>query len=188
MYVTVQEVKDYLNLQAEDTYSDDLIESLIAQVEAVTEADKLQRTIGSSTFVELIDGDGDDTILLKNYPVLEILNIWDDLDRDYSDDTELDVEQMAIYDEYGKVVFVDGIFSPGRQNVKVHYRAGYATVPEDLKLALIKTIAAELLGARGQVNAIKSDGEGVDIDDRPKRLKKEADEVFKLYRRHSCTG
>lgn len=187
MYVTVDEVKDYLNLQAEDTGADELIETLIAQVEALVEADKLQRTIGSSTFTDFIDGDGTDTILLKNYPVIEITEIFDDLDRDYDEDSELDPDDMAVYDS-GRVVYVDDVFSPGNRNIKVVYRAGYSPVPENLKLAIIKYVAAELLGSRTQVNAIKSDGEGVDIDDRPKRLKKEADEVFKLYRRFSCTG
>lgn len=183
MYITTAEVKAYLGIT--DANSDALIASLIAQVEAIVETDKCQRTLGSSTFVEYVDGDGSDSILLKNYPVISIDHIYDDPERDYAVDSELDVEDMAIYEDYGKVVYVNGLFQLGNKNVKVEYHAGYVTIPHDLKLALVKTVAAEMLGARGQVNAIKSDGEGGDIDDRPKRLKKEADEVFKLYRRFS---
>lgn len=181
MYITKAEVKEYLNLT--DANSDALIDNLIARVEAVAQADKCQRTFGSSTFVEYLDGDGSDTLLLQQYPVISIDHIYDDLDRDYDAASELDVDDMAIYDQYGKVVYVNGMFTPGAQNIKIEYHAGYVTIPDDLKLALIKTVAAELIGARAQVNAIKGDGEGTDFDDRPKRLKKEADEVFKLYRR-----
>lgn len=181
MYITKAEVKSYLNIT--DTNTDSLIDTLIAQVEAVVEADKCQRTFGSSVFTEYIDGDGTDTIMVKNYPIIELTSIHDDLDREYGAASLLDNDNMAVYDEYGKIVYVNGIFMQGNKNVKVVYRGGYATIPSDLKLALIKTVAAELIGGRSQVNAIKSDGEGVDIDDRPKRLKKEADEIFKLYRR-----
>lgn len=180
MYVTKAEVKEYLNLT--DANSDALIDELIARVEAVAQADKCQRTFGSSTFVEYLDGDGGDMLLLQQYPIISIDHIYDDLERDYDAASELDVEDIAVYEQYGKIVFVNGSFTQGIQNIKVEYHAGYIVIPDDLKLALIKTVAAELIGARAQVNAIKSDGE-TDIDDRPKRLKKEADEVFKAYRR-----
>lgn len=182
-YITLKDVREYLDVKDEDASSYALIETLIAQVQAIVETEKCGRTFGSSVFTEILDGDGCDSVLLKQYPIIELQSIWDDLGREYGEDTELDVDDIAVYEDEGKLVFVNNFFQQGKKNIKVVYRAGYATIPADLKLALIKFTAAEYLMARTQINVVKSDGEGFDIEDRPRRMKLEAEAVFKQYRK-----
>lgn len=182
-YITLKDVREYLDIKDEDASSYALIETLIAQVQAIVETEKCGRSFGSSVFVEIIDGDGTESVLLKNYPIIELQQIWDDLGRNYGEDSLLDNDDIAVYEDEGKLVYVNNFFQEGKKNLKIAYRAGYAVIPSDLKLALIKFTAAEYLMARAQINVVKSDGEGFDIDDRPKRMKREAEAVFKNYRK-----
>lgn len=182
MYITVQEVKDFLG--ETNTDHDTLFQSLINRVEAMVEADKLQKNIGSSTFTAYFDGDGSNKVLLEEYPIISVTSVHDDTDRVFGADTLIDSDDIVVYPDEGMLVYDGGTFTIGNSNIKVVYQAGHDPVPDDLKHALILYVAAEFLIAKTEINVIRPMGEGSgEVEDKPARLKKEADLIFKLYKK-----
>lgn len=183
MLISADDVKDYLGLDdntEQDAYLADLILLVTSEVE-----NYCGRTFASATFTEYFDGVFQDSLNLKNYPITSITSIHDDGDRVYGDSSLISSSDYVYYADEGIVKF-DSVLSGGNKSVKVVYVAGYATIPSDLKLAIIKRVAAEYIEGHAQVNAIKSTGDGSgEIEDKPGRLKKESNEVLNRYKNYN---
>ena len=94
---------------------------------------------------EFFDG-GSDQVFLRNFPIVEILSV-------YEDGEELDSpsEQAAgdgdwdYYKDEGIIYKSSGYFTLGRQKVKVTYKSGFgeteADIPENVKLACVAWIS-----------------------------------------------
>jgi len=182
MYITKTEVKAFIG--ETNTDNDDLIDELIARVEALVENDKCERHLGSSVFTEFYDGDGSEKLLLDNYPIISVTSVHDDDDRVYGVDTLIDADDIVSYDEEGILLYDNGTFTVGHKNIKVVYQAGLDPIPNDLKHALIQYVAAQFIIAKTEVNAFRPTGDGSgESEDKPTKLMKEADKVFQKYRR-----
>ena len=72
---------------------------------------------------EPYDGKGKDTLMLDNYPLTEVTVIK-------LKDAVQDLTKFRIYNQTGKIIWENGIFPEGRQNVKVTYKHGYTTRPK----------------------------------------------------------
>lgn len=182
MYITKAEVKAFLGETT--TENDTLFDSLIARVEALVETDKCERHLGSSVFTEYYDGDGTEKLMLNEYPVLTVTSVHDDAERVYGADTLIDIDDIVNYSEEGILLYDGGTFTVGRKNIKVVYEAGIDPIPDDLKHALILYVAAEFIMSKTEINAFKSSGDGSgESEDKPTKLKKEADKIFQRYKR-----
>lgn len=101
------------------------------------------RKLKSRDLTEYYNGDGTNVLLMNNYPVTAITHVYDDLDRDYESDTEIDSDDL-VYMPDGlacKIVYDGGVFSKGIKNIKVEYTAGYETIPWDLYQACCELVA-----------------------------------------------
>lgn len=153
---TLANVREYLGIDDAQTDDDTLLQNLITRESAAIEKE-CNRTFGDATYTEYHDGDGTDTVMLKQYPVNSITSIHDDTDRDYDSDTLIDSDDY-VYDSDSGIVQLDGFsFVPGRQNVKVVYNAGYTTIPTDLEQACIMRVAIRYLQGKANINAFDSD-------------------------------
>lgn len=71
-------------------------------------------------------------VFLKNYPVLSIDSIYNDNDWVYGSDTLLDSSDYTFNPESG-IVYYNGDFGQGRNNIKITYTYGYvAEVPDPI--------------------------------------------------------
>lgn len=101
-----------------------------------------RRELLSRAQTEYYNGDGTNTLLVNNYPITAITHVYDDLDRTYGDDTELDSDDL-VYMPDGlaySIVYDGGAFTRGVKNIKAMYTAGYATVPWELQQACLEII------------------------------------------------
>ena len=71
---------------------------------------------------------------------MSITSINDDYDWTWASDTLLDSGDYRIVDQR-YIVSKDFSFSRGDQNLKLIYRAGYETIPDDLKQSCIEEVS-----------------------------------------------
>jgi len=183
--ITNADVKSFLNISVTD--DDTLIDDIITRIEAYIQNVYCQRKFEAQDLTEYYDGDGTDTLLLDNYPIVSITSIHDDPDREYNSDDLIDSDDIIIYPGKGIIVLDGTTFDKSKKNIKVVYRAGYGdgedeiAMPNDLKMAFIKLAASEYLKSKAKINVIE--GEDEQTVDKPGRLSKEAYEIFDKYRR-----
>jgi hypothetical protein len=131
-------VQRYLGLSA--GADEDLLTDLAARA-----SDGIRRYCGRDfalgDYAEYHDGDGGDTLLLAQRPVVEVFALS-------QDGTETTAEDYVLYPEAGMVRLKSGGFGLGARNVYAAYRAGYESIPGDVEQAAIQCTAA-LYQARG---------------------------------------
>lgn len=144
--VTLEEYKSYMGINSDG--QDTEIESIIPKVS------DLVKNICRRTFVDYVDetkievfSGGYNKFLLKETPVLSIIDVEysTDYGKTYTSLTEftdyvLDEEDGTIVstsiDSQGNPV----VFPKYINGYRVYYRAGYETLPEDLKLAIFDLV------------------------------------------------
>jgi len=131
-------VKRYLGLSS-DT-DDELLTELIARVSDGIVA-YCGREFALGDYAEYHDGDGSDTLLLKQRPVTEVVALS-------QDGVEIAAADFVVYPEVGVAQLKSGVFGRGARNVYTSYRAGYATIPGDVEQAAVEWVA-RLYAARG---------------------------------------
>ena len=150
------DVKSYLGLTGE-TY-DDVIDLLIpAASEAIEKF--CRRRFASADYTEYHDGVGRDRLVLKHRPASTVSGIWDDLDREFPNDTKLGADDFVLDSDRSLVILRTGTFTDGVRNVKVTYTAGYSETPDDVAHACIMLAAAWF--HRGREAADGLDGRSV---------------------------
>lgn len=96
-----------------------------------------RRRFSVASYTEYHDGGGKDRLVLAHRPVVSVTNVWDDLERDFSDDALLEPEEYVTDLNAGMLLLKQGRFFAGVRNVKVVYTAGCATMPEDIAHAAV---------------------------------------------------
>ncbi len=135
--ITKEQVKTELTI--EGTSADTIIDSLIDRIQSLWDTET-NRTWEQTTFTEYYSSEESDTVFLKNYPVSSITTIHDDPDWVYGSDTLVSSDDYT-YDEKDGIVYYNGDFFTGRNNIKVVYVAGYLTTPGWLEQILIRQVA-----------------------------------------------
>jgi len=148
---TYESVKAYLGLTNDDDQA--LIEAMIDSVSAVIET-FCQRKFKSRAYVEYYSGDGTTELMVDQYPVTAITDIWDDVNHDFTDSYKIDTSNILFSDigsnlSDGIVLLEGDTFRSGVKNVKISYTAGYTTIPLDLADACIQFVA-KVFNLRGK--------------------------------------
>lgn len=166
---TVENVKAYKSPWSFGSTFDSLLELLINSISEMYEQEMGDRTILDSgeDITELYDGDFDHTgrckIFVRQWPIISIAKIeyksgslgvptWTEFqDNDYT------------YDEEAGIIYFTASLSsilPNRKNIRITYRGGYSSVPKDLELACIKSVAKEFDKRNSQGATQESEGGG----------------------------
>ncbi len=154
--ISLDELKAYL--QQTTTDFDPILKVLRSAADATVRR-YCDRDFTIETYTHYFDGNGKDSLLLRQYPLISITSIHIDPEREFGDDTEVDEDSIILTEdnqELGYVQLLDDVFAEGKKNVKVVYRAGFATAPADvtaglapmpgdLKLAALSIAAREFL-------------------------------------------
>jgi hypothetical protein len=104
------------------------------------------RTFTAADYTETYDGNGQDVLYLRQYPINSVTSIT--LDDDTLDSDDYTVEDTGIYYEDG--------WTKDRRNIVVVYNAGYSTIPADLHMVATR-LAADLVNMTGQSGTIQSE-------------------------------
>lgn len=189
--LTVAEVKAYLDIPAGDTDYDVRVESVVNALTDMFAAYTGRDTIVNSAVVEYTEGKDDDTIFLRNPPIVEVTSsviICIDTDRLYPASNNLTRStDFVVYPRTGKVVLIDDYFPSNPQCVKVSYYGGWTTVPSDIKRAAFE--AAQWMWKRerdGRVGVTSvSAQQGGSVSYEEAALPKSVTDVLDRYRRWS---
>jgi len=96
----------------------------------------------SKSYTEYYDGKGINFLVPHNKPITAVDVIYDDYDWSWASDSTKDSDTYRIVDKM-YIALKSGIFVDAAQNVKITYTAGYATIPEDLRLVCIKEVTRD---------------------------------------------
>lgn len=135
--VTVSELKELLSIaHAED---DALLTTIVDAASKWFES-QVGRTITATDYVEIQDGQGGTSIVPSHYPVISIATSG--LVIDGTVVTLSTGYGVAGYYLSGDVIKLRSQYvTSGSGNVSISYRAGYATVPSDVKQAVLEIAA-----------------------------------------------
>ena len=119
-YCTAEEAKT----RTGKTLSQDILNAAQALIESTTRICWESQTATDEEYV----GDGQCWLFLRNYPVSAVTEIK-------IDDESKDITQFEISKERNAIYYGSGWDSSESENIKITYTYGYATVPENVKLA-----------------------------------------------------
>jgi len=146
------ELKTYLGITGND--EDDQLQFIVDGVNKAA-VEQLERDIESAEATEYYDGHDDKTLILQRRPVTAVAGVWVDptgyagqgtnafaSTTEWTAGSDFFIRDTGEDEDNGGILeAISRIWPFGRKNIKVTYTAGYSTVPEDLKLALLKTAA-----------------------------------------------
>ena len=144
MLATVEDLKTYLNINHGNNDTD-----LWAAVVAASKWFETQtgRSLASTSYVEIQDGAGGRAIVPSYYPVISVSALT------------INGEAVTLSTGYGvQGYYVNGnvirlrdqFVSEGQGNVSVSYVAGYATIPDDVRAAVVE-VAAVMFRERDRI-------------------------------------
>ena len=128
---TLAKVKEFLGIG--DTATDAVLTTLVSQVSAAVEA-HCRRTFADTNYTEHHDGDLAREIPLRQYPIISITSVHEDPARTFAASALISSDDYTFNGPSG-ILLIDYRLPRGNRNVKVVYRAGYATLPPDVVLA-----------------------------------------------------
>lgn len=185
-WTSLANVKEHLDIDGSDTTYDAFLTSLVNRSYKVLEA-YIGHAIKSATYTEDYDGDSTNSLLLKNYPIISITSIYDDVDRNFTASTLIPAADYVLDKEEGMVRLFQNTsaFKSGILNVRITYVAGYATIPADVEMAGIAHVAwmyrrANTEGTTAQTLGGKS--EQYEMSFLPEYLK----QMLRPYRKIPC--
>ena len=169
-YITVDEYRVFTNLQ-DSEYSDAQLTTIIGSVESWFDDQIKGHTLYNYGIItEDVDGNGNDYIFTKRWPLQSFTSLAIDNNDDGSR-TTLDSNNYNVCTDTGKVVIngdadIPLFYTPGnkKENVRMVYIAGVASVPEYLKLIIVQAVTNVLNkldisdGIKDQIAALVDNG------------------------------
>lgn len=167
---TLATVKEYLGLTG--TEEDSLLNRLIDWATDFIHS-YCGRIFPQGSYDEYYDGDGTEGLLSQQFPIVSVSSL--EVDGVVKDSTSL-----VIYAPLGLIRLKSGTFPKGKQNVRLQYTAGYATLPKDLEHACIELVSLKYYD-RGRERLGVEGREGVSF---VSQLPSEIKQVLELYKRY----
>lgn len=136
--ITLDQAKARVDLALDEFEQDDAVTAMIRTAQAAVEQ-YLNRRIEVAAYTDTISGNGKDRITLSNTPIVEVQTVT------------INGQAVPESSGYGSSGFLhDGnvvllrnrVFDKGLKNVVVTYRAGYETVPPEVREAVLQTFHA----------------------------------------------
>jgi uncharacterized phiE125 gp8 family phage protein len=145
--VELDSLKGYVKVPLAETSLDELLRDFINEASSLIE-NYCNRKFRQLTYTQYLNGARTTELLLGQWPVSAINNLYIDNLRVFGADTLIDPAEYTIgVDEKDEGILVElyeQVFPQGRKNVKIEYVAGYnafSDVPADLQLACKRTAA-----------------------------------------------
>lgn len=146
------------------------------------------RILAATDYTKYLDGNGKEFLLLPEYPVNSVTELNVDTARDFGSSTEVASDEYLLYEDTGEVRLLGATFPCYPQAVKVVFNAGYATLPDDLEMAVIEVVAYNLkrIGGHGNIIGVKEiSADGSVNTSYELTIPVNAQGVFESYRRET---
>lgn len=138
--ITLKEYKEYAGIAS--TNQDDIINSLIPKVSQLVKTYCRRSLVDyvNDSKIEVTSGGYGSKLFLKEYPLISVssVEVSYDYGATYSDLVEF--TDYAIDSEDGSIISISGDFPKMPNGYKITYSAGYETLPEDLKIAVLDLV------------------------------------------------
>jgi len=165
-WVTVEDVKGFI--ETDSTEHDAVISLLIGYVEGVFKK-KIERTLDVVQYEEICGLDENEAILTYT-PITQVVSV-------YVDEVEITSDNYLLNKKHGMFI----LKGMSGSELKITYQAGYETIPDEVKNAIIMQVAFML--SRKTARELKSISRGgendIFVDD---IFLPEFQEVIELYR------
>jgi hypothetical protein len=153
-YTTAEYVQE--ELRASEAFSTSTVPTLATVERWIDEADAYIDTLagrqfGDTPYSETIDYKGQDTIPLKNSPIISITSVlytkYDLGDVNYAlDNTASATTDYSLYEDTGDLIITSpATFREGKKTIQVNYNAGYSTIPLEVRTLSTKMVAQRVL-------------------------------------------
>lgn len=130
MIATLEQLKAYLGITGT---SQDVILNILLNASNQMIETYIGRKIPADDYIEIINWNAQNEIVLKNYPVNTLTSIevwwWDDFEE---------ISKWFVLEEKIWRIFFSHPIQRGFQNYKITYNGGYTEIPADLTLASLK--------------------------------------------------
>jgi uncharacterized phiE125 gp8 family phage protein len=141
--VTLAEYKAYAGITS------DTLDAIVTAI--IPKASQLVKSLCRRTFVDYINdakievysGNNESKIYLKEYPILQIYDVEQSTDYGNTYTSLVEYTNYVLDQEDGSIVAVgstDAVFPKYINGYRVTYIAGYETLPEDLKVAILDLV------------------------------------------------
>ena len=127
--------KTFLKITVND--EDAILESLINNMSGVIKQ-YCGRKFILEIFTEYYDGSGTNFLVLSNYPIISLDNLYMDTQRLWGTDSVINIADDVQVEKASGIIRLwnnQSVFLCGKANVKVVYHAGYDAVPYDIQHA-----------------------------------------------------
>ena len=137
--ITLQEAKDYLGITGTD--EDNFLEPIVNMVNDYVEKYVGRKLEATDYDKELYDGPGTNALVLRNFPIISVSEVLERTDEVESATVEERTDEYDagyyILNADEGILYRDVPWTRGRGVIEVSYRAGYETIPNDLKWACL---------------------------------------------------
>ena len=125
------QVKDYLKITGAtwDALIGELIDGVTDSIQSDTKRKFKQATYTNEDY----NGNGTRILILKNYPIISVASLYDDVNRDFGASTLIAAADYIVWKDEGEIELVEEKFTTGVGNVRITYDAGFAVIPQDLR-------------------------------------------------------
>lgn len=161
MLITLADAKSYLGITA--TTDDAVITGFISAAQKAMES-FVHRALEAVSVTEILDGSGDYDLFIRE-PARTITSIHEDDDHTWGAGclvAAADYNLILLRDGAGRRIHrYDEIWATGVQSAKVVYMAGFASLPEDVKVACqvqIGVLYSEWARAKSRKDVLSSMG------------------------------
>jgi hypothetical protein len=171
-YTDLQQVQE--ELRSEVSFSNNTLPSAQTVTRWIGQASErvdniAGRTFGVTTYVEYIDYNGEEMLMLKHAPFTTVTSVeyndqpsgqptnWATLTADTS---------YVVYPETGEILIVLDQWKPnfGNRNIRITYSAGFTDIPELIQTAVTKIVALRVLNTLISKNVNEgSDGGSISV-------------------------
>ena len=132
---TLDEFKNFYGMTGAKQLEDDLIEDMIDRMTQLFQTYCGVTSFKAADYTEYIDGESSKYIFPKNTPIISVTELNEDADWNWAADTTIGSDEYRIIDD-NQIMYKT--FAAGDQSIKLVYRAGFESVPLDLKQACIE--------------------------------------------------
>jgi len=167
--------EEYISISDNDSLVEDIINAKTQEFHTYCGVPQIK----SRQYTEFYDGRGDVDLFPYRFPIISVSSIHLDSEWEFSIESLLDsADYRIVNNRY--IVFKSG-FASGLQNIKLIYTAGYASIPNDIKLACTREVVREFNRRRDlDISSISlEDGSVAFVE---KGLLKSTKEVLNKYR------
>ena len=148
--ITATDAKLYLKLSSDSS----LLTALVNQVNAIIDK-YIGTSVDSTAYKQLYDGSGEYKLILDKFPIISVEKLSDDIDKDTKAiSSVIATTEVLIHSKGGMIELYNQQFISGQKNIYIEYTAGYATIPNDLKIAACEMVAKKYYDSQNKRSGI----------------------------------